>query len=210
MDNLAAQAFRHLLLHHLETHYRTVLQISKIVWHVKRPANFPVNVLTCILIFAEQQSSVVAPFSGLFYRCWRHPEDKHQDRYNLISSKNKLTHRLDMSPIICSIYSILPQHKEMSLCKLTTHTTVLLHPSLQQILPPHLIGDLLQWRWWWCCRELWEQELEEAHWWSLVGRCPWSEVEQWKQESCTQSWSRYDELHADAFCILAGKPEKMQ
>lgn len=50
--------------------------------------------------------------------------------------------------------------------------------------------------------------MEEAHWSSLAQRerIPRSEGGRWKQESCTLSWSRYDELHADVSCIPAGKP----
>ena len=52
--------------------------------------------------------------------------------------------------------------------------------------------------------------MEEAHWSSLAqrGRIPRSEEGRWKQESCTRSWSRCDELHADVSCIPAGKPEE--
>lgn len=118
MGSLSVQVYLHLLSHHLNEG-KTVLQKSKNV-HVKKyllgntficfPAegggakiyltvplmqtNESLIVLTCIFVFAEQQSSVVAAFSGLLYRRGRRPKKKHlkkhQDHHKVIPSRNKL------------------------------------------------------------------------------------------------------------------------
>lgn len=98
---------------------------------------------------------------------------------------------------------------------LRTRTTVLLpllSPlSLPACLPPHWSGGPLQW-WCWCCRELWEQGAERARWSSLMqqGMRRQSKAAQWRQESCTQSWSHCDGPHADVSCTLTEIPGKMQ
>lgn len=71
------QVYLHLLSHHLKEDKRLFLKLLNYSFKCRR-FTVGVIILTRVLVFAEQQSSVVAAFSGLLYRSGRRPTKKNR------------------------------------------------------------------------------------------------------------------------------------